>query len=80
MNHRDATRAALALLASAGLVAGVAVAAPDDGKDKEKPAPTTAEEQRRDDALKALEQGFSIPAADGAPSEAGTQKKSPPKK
>ncbi len=63
--------AAFALMASAGLRVGPAFAGKDNGdKAPDASATATAEEASQDDdALKVLEQGFSIPAADGTASK-----------
>lgn len=80
MTHRAARLAALVLLLSAGHAASMAPAGAGGGKDTEKSASTAAEEQRRDEALEAIGQGFSIPAADGAATKDGPQKKGSTKK
>lgn len=80
MKHMAARLAALALLIAMGQPLGIASASPGEGKSAENATPLADEEKRRDEALKAIEQGFSIPAADGAATKDGAQKQAAPKK
>lgn len=75
-----ATVAALALLAFVGHGASLAHA---DKTKATSPEPTTASDAEKggtDDGLKSIEQGFSIPAADGASSKNEKPKKDTGKK
>lgn len=75
MNRTALMLAAFALFAFASLDGDKALADNQDTKtsDSEASSSTTAEDAAKDDGLKALEGGFSIPAADG---EASKDKKS----
>lgn len=81
MNSTTASIAALlALLVSATQVSSIAHA---DKKDTTSTKTTTASEPEKsetDNGLKSIEQGFSIPAADGTSSKNDTQKKGADKK
>ena len=81
MKYTSAILAALAVLASAGHVAGPAFADRTKDTSTGTAAQSDAKEPSKDhDPLKSLEQGFSIPAADGASSKSDTQKKGAGKK
>ena len=80
MKRTTALLTAFALLAPAGHMTSGAFADKKDGTSKEAPAQSGAEDAGKDDGLKSIEGGFSIPAADGASSKAETQKKDAPKK
>ncbi len=80
MKRTFAALAALGLLASPILY--IATARADTTQESpasaaDAPGSTTADETAKDDALKVLEQGFSIPAADGDAKdrETGTSRK-----
>lgn len=80
MKQTIAILAALALLAPAAHITSAAFADKKNGKTVEAATQSDAEESNKDDGLKSIEQGFSIPAADGTASGTQTPKKAPPKK